>query len=165
MSWWYSFFSFLCLTVLMTGCGFTPIYEKKGEHQTSRLSGVQVTSIPGRQGQILTTALEDLLDPESLAGPTLYTLDTSVSVNYIPIIIETDGTVSRYRIDIIVPLYLRDAANGVIVFTSKVRRSVSYTVSDSDYTSYISSEDAMERGIQEAAYDVVQRVSAFLIKP
>ena len=163
--WWR--YNLLCLLFLaaFSGCGFTPIHAKNTPSGNTRLSHVEIGPIAGRPGQIMKTELENSLDPESSGQVPFYRLETTVAIEYIPIIIETDGTVSRYRIDITVPLELREIQSNAVVYRSRVRRSVSYTVADSDYTSYISSSDAMERGIKEAAYDVVQRISAFMVKP
>ncbi len=163
MSWLYKSLCILLLAAV-TSCGFTPIHAKKSGEMYSALEEVEIAPVSGREGQILKTELETLLNQESTQTTPLYRLESSVAVSYIPIIIESDGTVSRYRIDITIPLSLHATDTGAELFTSRVRRSVSYTVSESDYTSYISSTDATERGIQEAAHDVAQRVSAFLVK-
>lgn len=164
MSWPCKLLAVLAL-VVSSGCGFSPIHAKRDGALGTALSGVDVAPVAGREGQILTSHIEDLINPESLPSPTTHVLETSVSVNYIPVVIESDGTVSRYRIDISVPVSLRSAGNDSIVFSSLVRRSVSYNVSESDYTSYLSSTDMMERGVKDAANDVVMRISAFLVKP
>lgn len=161
MSWRYScFFPVLLLT--LGACGFSPVYESPNKAGYSALSHVEVAPVAGRHGQVLRRTLQDILDPASVNGTSAYLLETSVGVEYIPIIIENDGTVSRYRVDIIIPLSLRESATAQAVFTDTVRRSVSYNVSESDYSSYISSTDAVERGIEEAAHDVVQRITAHL---
>lgn len=161
MSWRYScFLSALMLT--FSACGFSPVYESPQKAGHTVLSNVEVMPVAGRLGQILRRTLEDVLDPASVNGVPAYQLETAVNVEYIPIIIENDGTVSRYRVDIIIPLSLRESGAGQAVFTDTVHRSVSYNVSESDYSSYISSTDAVERGIEEAAHDVVQRITAHL---
>lgn len=163
--WWRYNIFFLIIMVALSGCGFTPIHAKKSATGTTRLSHVEIAPIPGRDGQILTTELETALDHESSGAHAFYRLEALPKIEYIPIIIETDGTVSRYRIDITIPMALREIQSNAIVYQSLVRRSVSYTVDESDYTSFISSNDAKERGIKEAAYDITQRISAFLVKP
>ncbi len=161
MSWRYSF-CVTALLLLLGACGFSPVYESSRNAGHTLLSNVEVVPVAGRHGQVLTRKLEDMLDPTSVDSTSAYQIETSVSVEYIPIIIENDGTVSRYRVDIAIPLNLRKSSTGQIVFTDIVRRSVSYNVSESDYSSYISSTDAVERGIEEASQDVVQRVTAHL---
>lgn len=164
MSWRYRFLVLFSLAAL-TGCGFSPVYAKREGSDSTRFSSIHVMPVAGRNGQILKASLEDLMgiDEENIDTP--YQLESSMTVDYIPVVIESDGTVSRYRIDITIPVNLKENSSGASAFSTRVRRSVSYSVSQSDYSSYISSTDALERGIKEASYDIVQRISAFLAKP
>lgn len=163
MLWRFSVLVLLLLTA-PTGCGFSPMYAKNAASGIRPLSGIEISPIPGRNGQLLKASLEDIFNPEAEAIAATHLLEMHIKVDYIPVIIESDGTVSRYRIDFTVPFSLRDSASNQIVHSDIVRNSVSYSVSESDYTSYVSSTDAIERGIVEISHDIAQRVSAYLLK-
>lgn len=154
----------LLLLSVTAGCGFSPIHAKNPATGSTALSGVEVMPVPGRNGQLLSASLEDLFNPEASGAAVTHQLETEITVDFIPVIIENDGTVSRYRIDFTAPISLRDAESRRIVFQDTVHDSVSYTVSESDYTSYVSSTDAVERGMTVVSHDITQRISAFLLK-
>ncbi len=158
--WWLYKKSVIFSFFLLLGCGFSPLYGKHGT-TSHTLSNVEVIPVPGRHGQLLTMALQDYIDPEA-TGSTAYHLRTQISVKSVPIIINEDGTVSRYRVDFVAPFTLENIENGQVIHKGKASRSSSYNVSDADYTTYVSLEYTIEQGIRELSRDIAHKTGAAL---
>src|SRR6185369_4049236 len=92
---------FILLTslLLIAACGFEPMYGKhSGLAANSPLAGnLTIDPIPGHEGQILRTALEDKINPESTKSVSpQYRLQIQLFKNLIPAVIKSDGTIQRY---------------------------------------------------------------------
>ncbi len=143
--------------MLLPACGFTPIYGTA----SSELSAVHVLPIPGKNGLMLKAALEDKLDPAHQNPSAQYDLSATLAISSVPVVIENDGTVSRYRIDIKSPFVLKSVSSGAALLSDTISLSINYDVSDADYSTYVLSNYQVERGIEELSYHYVNRLSAY----
>ena len=147
------------LLVWVSACGFTPLYGQKNGEYHATLSSVTIPSLPGRQGQILKIALDDHFRSSSAAS---YQLNPTLSITSVPVLINRDGTVSRYRIDIVSPFTLTEMATGKTILKDTMKRSASYHVSDSDYSTYTAMQHTQEQLLKEISHDYAQRIGAYL---
>ncbi len=152
----------LLITFLLPSCGFSPIYATHPEAARIDLSSVDVLPVPGREGQLLKISLEDKLNPDSRRSYIQYRLNAAIKTETSPIAINPDGTAGRYRILITSPFSLTDAESGQVLFSDTLRQSVSYQVSEGDYSTYVASQDALRRGIEQLGEDYSSRIAAFL---
>ncbi len=150
---------FCCL--LATACGFQPVHAERTTQSSVSLSAIEVAPIEGRNGQILQITLEDTLDPQS-SGDKRYLLEASIEIEAVPVIIEPDGTASRYRVLIRSPYTLKKIDDGSVVETNSLTRTNYYNISDVDYSSYIGAQDAVKRGIEAIAHDYALVLAARL---
>ncbi|MCI5048880.1 MAG: hypothetical protein MRY32_00905 [Rickettsiales bacterium] len=166
--WW------LCNLLLFIGllqvsaCGFTPIHAKESPMQleiADMLEAIQITAPRGKHGEMFKAALEDQLNPMANPIRPAYRLVTSISNTAEPLIIQSDGTAARYRIQINSRYELVRISDGQVVSNGNLRRSVSYNVSeDDDYATYIEKKDAFIRGLTELAEDYKLRIGAEMAK-
>ncbi|MCB1318253.1 MAG: hypothetical protein KDK27_19940 [Leptospiraceae bacterium] len=149
----------LCVFLItsLTACGFTPLYANK-----RMLSSIEVQNIPGRSGQLLHASLEDLFDPSSSGDTIIFTLAPQLSTQSVPISIESDGTIQRYRILFKTSFTLTDVTTGEVIYSDTVTRTNSYNISDADYSTFVSEQDSIKRGLDELAQEIFLRISAFL---
>ena len=150
-----------CLLIL-SACGFQPVYSTRNA-QTS-LQHIVVETIAGREGQLLTIALEDALHPSGAPAAPHHHLHTTLKLRKQPIGIEPDRSVLRWNLYLTAEFTLNEATTGRVVLRDSARRISSYNVSESDFSSFVAEQDAIKRGIRELAHTIRLRLAAGLQK-
>ena len=154
--WW------LSSLFLLAACGFTPVHQQQST-VAHALYHIDVAPVTGREGQLLVAALEDRLNPTATGAGARYRLSPQLSINYVPMIIDVDGTVSRYRVDLKSPYIITDLATGAIISSNKIKVSASYDMSDEDFANYATAEYQVQKAIEELAEIYQKRLSAFFL--
>jgi len=155
-----------CLLVLVTGCGFHPMYGDGAlaGGATPMRGNIAIDTIGGHEGQIFKTALEDRFNPEGLNSQNAeYRLNVSLKKTLIPSVVKSDGTIQRYdvRFDSTFRLYKSGQPNPI--FSSETRRTGSYNVAvNANFATYEAEQDVIERLLQEMAEDYVMRIASYL---
>jgi LPS-assembly lipoprotein len=162
----------LCCAVmlaLVSGCGFKPMYGKKAggynSDDTSKIyAGVTVDSMPRREGQILHMELEDALNPNGkIPAHPEYRLAASISINEVAIGVARDATVSRFNIYFDSHYTLYRNSDGKAVTTGSIRHVGSYNnQANAYYSTYISRDDGIKRGLVEVAELYRMRLASYL---
>lgn len=147
--------SFLCLT---TACGFTPVYQEKTE--SASLANIEVKTNGGREGQWLKQEIEDTLNPSQLNTYKDFTLNSNIKMEFLPVLVESTGKIHRYRIKMSSQFTLMRNKDQKNMDEGTITRTVSYKVSDSDYSSFVAPQDAIRRGIKEIAREYGTRFAA-----
>lgn len=161
-------FSALCtlITVLsLSACGFHPLYGKKETGSVSQLTaGVRIDPIPGRDGQLFKIALEDRLNPGGVVpGNAAYRLHVTFTNSESAIGVSRDGTVSRYNVYVTSTYALYRVADGKAITSGSLSHVGSYNnLINSYFSTYVSEEDAVKRGITELSELYRQRLAAYL---
>lgn len=171
--------------LLLSGCGFHPVYGNSSETSGKSLvnSGVRVTAAASGATSTLPTSsdassdnssstsmarqftnnLEDMLN--SSAAP-VYQLDVVLTYSNIGLGVARDGTASRYNLIINSTYKLTRISDGKVVDNSTLSNVTSYNNPNNQYFStYISEQDARKRGIKELAELYRHRLLAFIEKP
>lgn len=152
--------------LLLTACGFKPMYgAKKGAPEAS-IAGVEVAQITGerRLTQQLKADLEDRLNPAGAvpAKPT-YKLTLNLRSTASPIGVARDGTVSRYNVYLDSDYTLVRLADSKEMTKGSLRHVSSYNnLVNQYYSTYVSEQDALTRGVTELSELYRQRLSPFL---
>lgn len=162
---------FLGVTLLLftvTGCGFQPVYGTRDNSPSQwqavpSLQKLVIEQIPGRDGQILRVALEDGIRPNG-EQPASQDLRLSVDMNIKkqPVIIELDGRITRYNLEIIARYRVTNLSSGKILHRDTARRISSYNVASSDFSTFIAERDARERGLKALADQMLMQLAAAL---
>jgi hypothetical protein len=148
-----------------TACGFQPVYGKKDGAVPKSLAGVSIEPVGrDRDSQLLKFALEDNLNPGGAVPVNpAYRLNASLTSTASPIGIARDGTVSRYNVHLYSQYKLIRNSDDAVVTTGNVRHVSSYNnVTGAYFSTYISEEDAVKRGIGELGEMYRQRLAPFL---
>ena len=160
---------FIASLLLLTGCGFTPLYGKKDNGAApSVLAGVKIDPVSnGHMGQQFKIALEDNLNPGgAVPANAPYHLTATIISAEAPIGVSNDGTVSRYNVYLDSTYILFRTSDGAKLTTGKVRNVSSYNNATNEYFStYVSEQDAIKQGIQELSEMYRERLIAYLTGP
>ncbi len=159
---WFFIFCFL------TSCGFQPVYYS-GENAATvaALREVRVEPIvPGRIGQELHNALEDLFYVGAAAVPTpRYALQVSLTRNLQPLVIEKDREITRYNLEYSAVYTLTSLDTHQKIHEGKSRITGSYdATASSDFATYAAEKDTESRVMDEMARDIFTRLSAYFLQ-
>lgn len=149
---------------LLSACGFSPLYGKKGvmESNAATLSQVRIDNIPDRQGQYLRNALMDRFyrngrpaDPRYVlhVGPlkeTLTDLDITKS---------SSATRAQMRIDATIKLV--DHRGGETIMSRNLVAITSYNILQSRFTTRVSEESARQAALDELAGQIERNLALF----
>lgn len=155
------------LLLLLAGCGFKPVYGTNQASSTapSGTDGVYVEKLTGSKSHHqLWIELEDKLNPGGQVPPhPAYRLSATLSSTVTPIGVATDGTVSRYNVALTSSYVLSDYVTGEKITDGSLKEVSSYNNRTNEYFStYISSEDALKRGVSSLSETYRQRLAPFL---
>lgn len=152
----------------LTACGFKPLYGSKAyeDGHSQVFAGVIVEPIPGggRMEQQFRINLEDKLNPRGrVPADPAYRLTTTLASQSAAIGVARDGTVSRYNVYLDSDYALYRTADNKKIAVGHVRHVSSYNNQTNAYFStYISEQDAIKRGVEELAEIYRARLSTYL---
>jgi len=146
-------------SLLLGGCGFTPLYAAPGVN--SKLASINVVAPQGRTGFLIRQHLDDAFAKDHNA-PAAYTMRLAMSEARYPRGIRTDNVASRYEYVLTADYTLASMPSGEIVKKGRVRAEVTYDSPDQPYGSIAEEQDAADRVAQEAARRIQLEVAAWL---
>lgn len=140
-------------------CGFSPLYGAPGV--TAQLTAVQVTTPPGRTGQLIREHLDDALARDKGAAPR-YRMDLELSETRYPRGVRVDNVATRYEYVLVAAYTLSALPSGSPVKTGRARVEVTYDSADQPYASISAQQDAQDRAAAEAARKIELELAAWL---
>lgn len=156
----------MILPLFISSCGFQPVYgTKKGAGNHSEIfAGVLVDPIPGRDGQQLHAELEDALNPDGrIPNKPSYRLRVGLAINEVAIGFARDATVSRFNLYFDSNYTLIRLTDGKPVTQGKIQHIGSYNnAANAYFSTYISRDDGIKRGISELSQLYRMRLGAYL---
>jgi len=154
------FFLFACCLILAS-CGFTPVYKKNSVLQEA-LTEIEIAPIEGREGQLMRAHLQDALQPEGAVAKPRYHLEITMVESKVPLAIQQDATVTRYRMSIIAKYRLKDIESGKPIELSKIQRQGGFDKVVSEYATYAAERSTREHLIRTLANDLRMRLGFVL---
>ena len=155
----------LVMPLLLSACGFQPLYAKKSSTDVSKVfAGVKVDSVSGRSGQIFRSELEDKLNPHGdIPAKPLFRLAATLNNNVVPIGVARDNTVTRYNVYLSSHYILYRIADDKAITSGDITFTNSYgNLTNAYFSTYVSADDAMKRGIVELSELYRLRLAAYL---
>ena len=145
----------------LPGCGLHPLYAG-GETGAvvQSLRGVQVAPIPGRNGWLVRTALQDRLGRNSGAA-VRYRLEVELSDDITGFGIRSDNAVTRERRTLRARYRLVDAERGTVVLDATAGSDAGIDVVSSEYATVAAEQTALERLSTEVADQIVSRIALY----
>ncbi len=143
----------------LAGCGFTPLYGAPGV--TAQLTAIQVTTPPGRTGQLIREHLDDALARDKGAAPR-YRMDLQLSETRYPRGVRVDNVATRYEYVLTAAYTLSALPSGSPVKNGVAIVQVTYDSADQPYASISAQQDAQDRAAGEAARKIELELAAWL---
>ena len=145
----------------LPGCGLRPLYAGGEAGPVVRtLRGVQVAPIPGRDGWLVRTALQDRLGrPEG--GAARYRLEVELSDDITGFGIRSDNAVTRERRTLRARYRLVDAGRGTVLLDATAGSDAGIDVVSSEYATVAAEQTALERLSTEVADQIVSRLALY----
>lgn len=150
----------LLASLLLAGCGFTPMYGTLGG--SPALSRIAVSAQDDRLGYRLREQLEDALGFDRASAP-LYRLTTQVDQNRRPLGRRIDDTATRYELTVKAAWILTPVAGGTPL-TGVETSTLTYAAADQPYAAIAAQQDGEDRAAAELSrlirIDILRALSA-----
>jgi LPS-assembly lipoprotein len=143
--------SLAALPVLLTACGFTPMYAQTGV--VGNLSQVAVETPQTRTGYFLGQQLRNGLASDA-SNSALYTLTIKLEERHYQVGYRVDDTSTRSELTSRVAYTLIDNRTRKVVLKDAFTETVTYSTSSSPFTGIVSQQDAQERLATSAAQKI-----------
>ena len=145
----------------LPGCGLRPLYAGgEAGPVVQTLRGVQVAPIPGQNGWLVRTALQDRLGAGSGAA-VRYRLEVELSDDITGFGIRSDNAVTRERRTLRARYRLIDAERGTVVLDATAGSDAGIDVVSSEYATVAAEQTAIERLSTEVADQIVSRLALY----
>ena len=134
----------------LVSCGFKPMYKFSENSVNLKTYSINIINESNTSRQIKEEIKKSFpISPEIEKD---YVIDMEVFENLDPLITNTDGTVSKYRIEIIIYFKVRSTNANEFLINDVVRGFAQYTVE----TSEIESDDKRKRMVRTATSSAIQ---------
>lgn len=146
---------------LLSACGFEPLYQTGPKGGISAaLTGVEVSPIPDRIGQIVHNHLTRSVRPQD-NGTSTHRLEISLEPSVEGFGFRSDEAITRERIRLVARYQLIDLTSGDVVFDDVVRSDTSIDVVQSDYATLVAEERAGERNAEQISNLILSRLALY----
>ena len=140
----------LVMLFLLSSCGFKPIYKLSDNVIDLKSFSVKLLNEETTSREIK-EQIKKSLPPNSNVEKN-YIIEILTDENQVPLITNTDGTVSKYRIEITMSFKVKGIDNSSYLMDDVVRGFAQYTVD----TSEIESDDKKKRMVKSATSSAIQ---------
>ena len=144
------FLTTISILILLTGCGFKPMYKLSESSFDFRSYSITIMNENDTSREIKEEIKQSF--PSSSEIKEEYVIEINTNESLDPLITNTDGTVAKYRIEIIIDFKVRDKIKDSYLIEDMVRGFAQYTVE----TSEIESNDKKNRMIRTATNSAIQ---------
>lgn len=156
-------FTGLVSSLLISGCGFTPMYgstatQERHEVQ-STLNNISIANIPDRTGQYLRNQLIDRFYVGGYPQDAAYVLTVApVTETKYELGITKNSNATRSELRVNTSFKLLDKATGETLFTAPVKSTTSYNVMDSQFTTRVSEDNTRLNALDDLARQIEQDI-------
>jgi len=140
---------FLGLFFYLSGCGFKPLYKFSDDSIDLKSYSIVVINKESISREVKEEIRKSFPDNSSENN---YIIEINVVENLDPLITNTDGTVSKYRIEILLYFKIRDKNTNSHLLEDVVRGTAKYTVE----TSEIESDKKKQAMLRTASNNAIQ---------
>lgn len=154
---------------LASGCGFRPLYGKRGGSSASRdgLAQTKVHTVRARNaindrlGQILHNNLLDRINPAGRPRDPRYALAVNMSVARVGSGIQITEEATRARLTVNATFIVTVFATGKTLLRGTERSVNSYNILDSEFATLSAERDAAGRAVREIADSIKARLALY----
>lgn len=154
----------LALGGWLAGCGFQPLYARRGEAGVSNLDdlrAIRIDPLEGRAGQIFHNYLRDRLNPLGQPARPLYVLDVTLNETTRELALRDDETATRADLSIVAVFKLTKPGETQVLFSGSSRAVNSYNILQSQFATQTSEQDARKRALRELSDEVQAQLGIY----
>ena len=144
------FLTTISILIVLTSCGFKPMYKLSENSFDFRSYSITIVNENDTSREIKEEIKKSF--PSSSEITKEYVIEINIDQNLEPLITNTDGTVAKYRIEIIMNFKVKDKNENIYIMEDIVRGFAQYSVE----TSEIESDDKKKRMIRTATSSAIQ---------
>ncbi len=144
---------YICIVLLilfLTSCGFKPMYKLSESNIDFNSYSVSLISANNTSREVKDEISKSF--PSGLDATQRYFIEIYTIENLEPLITNTDGTVAKYRIEIIINYKVKDKNKDTYLIEDTVRGFAHYTVE----TSEIETDNKRKRMIRNATSSAIE---------
>lgn len=144
--------------LLLTGCGFKPLYEAGGSSvaMQEKLSAIEIAPISDRLGQIMRNRLLDRLNA---SGKQDYGLEIFLAQSTEGYGVRPDAATTQEQLTVVATVKLVALADDSVLFAEEMRARTSYDIVLSDFATVTQREDSARRLVLELAERIHRRLA------
>lgn len=155
--------------LLLTACGFTPLYGgggEQGEGVQEKFQQVSIANIPDRQGQILRNDLVDRLYHNGAPAEPVYELSVaSIQQKSTALDITPDSSSTRSELRLLTTLKLKEISTGKILMSRELIAVASYDVLGNEYTTLVTQESVRDNALNDLAQQIETQLALYFAHP
>jgi LPS-assembly lipoprotein len=157
-------YSLLLITLLLTACGFTPMYGSLGDSDVkTALNNIQISNIPDHQGLQLRNNLIDRFYHDGRPADPVYFLDiVPIQESKTDLDLTKNATATRSQLTVSTTMKLSDKRTGQILLERGLTSSASYDILDSRFTTRVSEDNAEQNALEDLARQIEQQIVLYL---
>ena len=144
------FLTSISILIVLTSCGFKPMYKISENSIDFRSYSITIMNENNTSREIKEEIKKSF--PSSSEIEKKYIIEINTNENFEALITNTDGTVAKYRIEIIINYKVKDKQKDSYLIEDMVRGFAQYTVERSE----IESNDKKNRMIRTATNSAIQ---------
>ena len=144
------FLTTISILIVLSSCGFKPMYKLSENSFDFRSYSITIINENGTSREIKEEIRKSF--PSSSEIKKDYVIEINTNENLEPLITNTDGTIAKYRIEIIMNFKVKDKNENTYIMEDVVRGLAQYSVK----TSEIESDDKKRSMIRTATSSAIQ---------
>lgn len=158
-------FVFLGALISLAACGFEPLHRvsEQGSAMQS-LAAIRIEPIADRSGQVLRNYLLDRITPRGAPSRPEYVLRIRLQEPRQTLALRRDDVISRVSYSATAVFELIDAS-GRQVFSGNSNYSTDYEVTNSEFATMISAQNARDRVLELVGDDIRTQLAAYFRHP
>ena len=148
----------LVFLILYSGCGFTPIY-KQSDYEID--FGSYKVAIEN-ESAVSRAVIEKIRETFTSSGEQRYKVSMSISETEVPLIINSNGTISKYRIEIFIDYFLINLITDEQIKEDSVRGYAQYDVQESEIANMETKDSMLKSATNEALQIMLSKIQGNL---
>ena len=155
--------SLASICVIISACGFNPIYGTKHKNVTNTLSHIEISNIADRSGQILRNDLIDRFYSNGRPNDISYILDVApIEENIVDLDITKSSDATRAQLHLKTKINLKDTRSGEVILSRNISAISSYNVLTSEFATRVSAQNTRENAINDLARQIELQIGLYL---
>lgn len=153
----------LLVALVLSGCGFEPLYATGAGSANipAALERVEVLPLKDRSGQLVQTALERRLSASGVSQAADYSLDITMRESVQGFGIRGDAAPTRQRVRMVADYRLINRQTDTEIFSGTALADTTIDIVDSEYATFVAEESAVERNAQIVAERILSRLALY----